>query len=291
MSRTFRGVLASYAVVTATFTLLVTVLVVGWRDGADDAPRDRAPSRSTAVVFGIVAAALVMLAAYRWMRLAAWLPYHADMLIVIREATRRFLNGQMPYGTYRSYDTSWEMVMPYGPALWGPFIIPQLLRLDFRVISIIGELFVPIWCGAAATAEAAGGRMTTAIAWLALLAALVLALDVQRFTLIAHTPVYWPLFLPLAVMVRQRRWTPAAILLGLLVAARQTMVSMIPVFLIAVWLTDRRHILKVAAVLTLTIAVMFLPFAVWDPRAVWEAMVLSYPRVMKAAVWPVLTRP
>ena len=79
-------------------------------------------------------------------RLAAWQPYNADMLIAIREATRRFLTGHTPYATYRAYDAPWDMAMPYGPALWGPFIVPQLLRLDFRMITIAGELFVPVWC-------------------------------------------------------------------------------------------------------------------------------------------------
>src|SRR5207248_11358123 len=69
-----------------------------------------------------------------WIRLAVWLPYHADMLIVIREATRRLLSGHNPYVTYRSYDAPWDMAMPYGPALWGPFVIPQLLHVDFRIV-------------------------------------------------------------------------------------------------------------------------------------------------------------
>ena len=84
VSLALRGVPASYAVVTSTFTLLIAALVFGWRDGADDEARDRTSSRSAAVVVGIAAGAIVMLAAYRWMRLTAWLPYHADMLIVIR---------------------------------------------------------------------------------------------------------------------------------------------------------------------------------------------------------------
>src|SRR5207237_203008 len=29
----------------------------------------------------------------------------------------------------------------------------------------------------------------------------------------------------------------------------------------------------------------------WDSRGIWDSMVLSYPRVMAAAVWPVLARP
>jgi len=46
----------------------------------------------------------------------------------------------------------------------------------------------------------------------------------------------------------------------------------------------------VLVALTITIAAALLPFIVWDYRAIWDGMVLSYPRVMKAAVWPVLRR-
>jgi len=285
-----RGVAASYPIVTAALTLLIVGVVVSWPHG-DDSPRDRPISWSALGLVAVVAAAVVMIAVYRWTRLMAWQPYHADMLIVIREATRRFLNGHTPYATYRSYDTTWDMAMPYGPVLWVPYVAPQLLRLDFRIVTIIGEVFAPIWCGVAGIVEACRGRIAAAIAWLGALAALVLALDVQGFTLIGHTPVYWPLLLLLAVTIRKRQWTEAACLLGILVVARTTMVTMVPVFVMAVWRADRRRAPAVLAVVTITIAVALAPFIAWDYRAIWESMVLSYPRVMKAAVWPVLARP
>jgi hypothetical protein len=291
LSLAARGTPASYPVVTVAFTLLVAGLVVTWGDRNSSARQRRAARRAATAAFAVLSAAAVLVAVLRWTRLTAWLPYHADMLIVIREATRRFLTGHTPYATYRSYDTTWDMVMPYGPALWGPFLVPQLLRLDFRILTIIGELFVPAWCGVASIVEASRGRITAALSWLALLAVLLIALDVQRFTLIAHTPVYWPLFFALAALIRKRHWTASAVLLGLLVAARQTMVSMIPVFVMTVWMTDRRSTLKAVGVLAATIAAVLGPFVVWDARAMWESMVLSYPRVMKSAVWPVLARP
>ena len=163
------------------------------------------------------------------------------MLIVIREATRRFLNGRTPYTTYRTYDAPWNIAMPYGPGLWGPFLVPQLLRLDFRFLTIVGELFVPVWCGVAAIVESARGRLAGAAAWLAVLAALVLAFDIQGFTLIGHTPVYWPLLPLFAAMTWRSRWVHAACLLGVLVVARTTMVAVVPVFLMAAWTTDRRR--------------------------------------------------
>ena len=59
------------------------------------------------------------------------------------------LAGHTPYAITNPMTPPWDMVMPYGPALWGPFLIPQLLHLDFRIVTIIGELFIPVWCGVA----------------------------------------------------------------------------------------------------------------------------------------------
>src|SRR6185369_16884180 len=138
--------------------------------------------RPAAAIAAAVAAALIVVVAYRWTRILVWQSYQADMLIVIREATRRFLSGRTPYATYRTYDAPWNIAMPYGPGLWGPFLVAQLLRLDFRFLTIAGELFVPAWCGVAAIVESARGRIAGAAAWLAVLAALLVAFDLQGFT-------------------------------------------------------------------------------------------------------------
>jgi hypothetical protein len=286
-----RGGSASYPIVTVIFTLVIAAIVVTWQPGADASPSRMLWLTPAVAIVAAVAVIVVGLAIYRWTRLVAWRAYEADMLIVIREATHRFLSGRTPYATYRSYDAPWNMAMPYGPALWGPFLVPQLLRLDFRVITVIGELFIPVWCGIAAVVESARGRIAGAVAWLGVLAALVLAFDVQGFTLIGHTPVYWPFLALLAVTISRRRWIWAGCVLGVLVVARTTMVALVPVFLMAAWRSDRRRLPAVLLVLTITIGAALAPFIVWDYRALWDCMVLSYPRVMKAAVWPVLAQP
>lgn len=293
LSLAARGVPASYPIVTILFTCLVSAIVLSWPRFGAARPAAIAPSWSSAasIATGTFAAAIIVIALYRWTRLMAWQPYGADMLIVIREATRRFLNGRSPYTIYRSYDTTWQMAMPYGPALWGPFVVPQLLRLDFRIVTIAGELFVPVWCAIAAVVNAARRRVVDAVAWLSLLAALALALDVQHFTLIGHTPPYWPLILLFTVMTSRSRPVAAACLLGVLVAARTTMVAVVPVFLMGVWQTDRQRLPAVLIALAGTAAVVLGPFVAWDSRGIWDSMVSSYPRVMKAAVWPVLARP
>src|SRR5207249_7793374 len=109
LSASLRGAPASYPFVTAALTAIIVVIVGAWPTGSDRASVDAGPSRLAMGVAILVAAAAIAIAAYRWIQLVMSQPYHADMLIVIREATRRFLSGRNPYTTYRSYDTSWEM--------------------------------------------------------------------------------------------------------------------------------------------------------------------------------------
>lgn len=278
----------AYLAVTVALTVLVGAIAV-WPDEARAATST--PLRSLTVASASLAALAIVVAAYRWTSLAVWLPYHADMLIVIREATRRLLAGHNPYAVYRAYDAPWDMAMPYGPLLWGPYVAAQAFRFDFRLLTIAGELTLPIWCGIAAAVEAMRGRMGSCATYLALTAAILLMLDVQRFTLIGHTPVYWPLFLLFAWTIDRRRWLAAACVLGLLVAARTTMVAMLPVFALTAWRSARPNVTAIVGVCLATIALAMAPFALTDFHAVWNMMVQSYPRIMREAVWPVLARP
>jgi hypothetical protein len=292
IARAAVGRSVSYAIVTPL--LAIAIVVITAIASADDGRRDTGPTASRhrlAAIVAVAAAAMIAFAVYRWTELAAWLPYHADMLIVLREATKRFLSGHNPYAVYRSYDAPWDMAMPYGPGLWGPFVVTQVLHLDFRLLTIVGQLVVPVWCGIAAAADASRGRAAAAASWLAVGGVLVFVLDIQRYTLIGHTPVYWPLFPLLALTIARRRWIAAAVLLGLLAVARTTMVVLVPIFLMSAFTRERSRVERIAAALAITVAVALLPFFLWDPRMFWDSMVLSYPRVMKAAVWPGLARP
>ena len=80
-------------------------------------------------------------------------------------------------------------------------------------------------------------------------------------------------------------------IVGLLVLARTTMVAMVPVFLLAAFRSERKRFPAVLATMIITISIGLAPFAIADFHRLWDSMVLSYPRVMKAAVWPVLARP
>ena len=63
------------------------------------------------------------------------------------------------------------------------------------------------------------------------------------------------------------------------------MVAVVPVLLLTVWMRDRARAWRAAALLALPVVVLFTPFLLWDAGALWNNMVTSYPRIVKAVVW------
>ena len=202
------------------------------------------------------------------------------MLTVIEVAGRRFLRGRDPYA---SYQVPWQVYLPYGPPLWGPFLLPQVLRIDLRLLTASGQLVVPVCCAIVATLEAARARLMSAASWMLLLATIVFDPDLLRFVTVGHTPAYWPLLPLLAILTAGARWNGAAAVLGVLIAARTTMVAVVPVFLMTVWLrTDPRA--PAGMVLTAAVLALLLPFS-WDPAAMWQGMITNYVQGIKQIVW------
>ncbi|MFI5178631.1 MAG: hypothetical protein ACHQO8_08710, partial [Vicinamibacterales bacterium] len=209
-------------------------------------------------------------------------PQRADMLVVIQLGIRRMLQAKNPYTMYQ---VPWDATMPYGPLMWGPYIAPYLLHADLRFLTIAGELFVPVACAIAAVAGAANGRVAPVAAWLVVLSAIAMSPDLRGFASVGHTPSYWPLLALFAWLAVRERWYAAAVALGLLIVARSTMVSVAPVLVMAVWLRDRRRVGGAIALVAAATVLPYLPFAVWDWRALTYALYGSYVSLMKGFVW------
>ena len=119
------GELWVFPPVSVVFTLIVAAIVAAW--GRPPPQRDVVFGLA-AIAAGASAAALVGLAVYRFVGtvlLNPADPARGDMLTVIELAGRRFLKGGDPYGTYQ---VPWQVNLPYGPPLWGPYLLPQLLE-------------------------------------------------------------------------------------------------------------------------------------------------------------------
>ncbi|MEP7117741.1 MAG: hypothetical protein ABI880_09170 [Acidobacteriota bacterium] len=273
------------------FVALLAAIVALWPNDAAlatvaaTAPAAPPPSLAAALLVGVVGVVVLTYGLRQWVQTLVTQPFGADMLIVIREAGVRILQGLNPYMSYRTYDAPWGAVLPYGPLLWGPYLIPRIWHLDLRVITITGELFVPAAAAVTAALEAWRGRLGAALSWLVVVISLVASVQITGFTQIGHTPVYWPLLLLFAWLVARRRWTAAALTLGLLLVARSTMVALLPVFLIAVWLRARADAFRLTLLTALPVVVFYGPFLVWDAAALWSNVVASYPRLVKSVVW------
>ena len=208
--------------------------------------------------------------------------YRADMLPVIEAGAREFLAGRNPYTTYEHIP--WRPTLPYGPPLWLPFTLPVFARADVRILTLITyTTVVAIFCLTAAY-SAAARRWMASLTVAAGAVFLALHPDIHAFYPIAHTPVYWPLLICFAALLRANRWTAAAAVLGLLVSTRTPMLSLVPVFLMAAY-HQRRFTASVLMWFGLAALAPLVPFVVRDASAVRYAMYGSYENTVKKGVW------
>lgn len=208
-------------------------------------------------------------------------PNRGDMLVIIEHAIAAFLEGGNPYGIHH---VPWDAPLSYGPPLWMPYIVPHLLNADLRILSLAAQLVVPAVCIAAAARRAAGGELLRPALLFALGATLALSPDIRGFHSIGHTQIYWPLLLFFCLLMAGSRWTLAAICLGLLVAARTTLVALMPVFFLYL-ATNRLLRPRHVAAFICAAALPFLPFVLADAASVRYAMFGVYLKVIKGFVW------
>jgi hypothetical protein len=281
----FLGSTASaFAIATALLCVVHAALVrFPHRATVQSSPSHGA--RGAAAAAGIVAAIVLYYTAQRWLHEILTHPndaQRADMLVVIELGLRRVLQGRNPYTMYQ---VPWDVTLPYGPVLWGPYLIPFLLRADLRFVSLAGALFVPAACAIGSAIAAWRSHVTTAGGLLAVAAAIAWSPDVAAFASIAHTPSYWPLLAVFAWLVAGERWYAAAVAGGLLIVARTTMVAMAPVLVAAVWFRDRKRAPGANGLLIASAVVPYLPFLFRDWRALVYALYGSYESLMKGFVW------
>ena len=154
-----------------------------------------------------------------------------------------------------------------------------------RFLTVAGELFVPMACAIGAVVSAARGRLAASAACLVMLAAICLNPDLERFASIGHTPVYWPLLALLVWLVVARTLVRRRDCAG---AARRRQDDHggdragAPHGRV-VEQTGKIH--RHARARDAGGIVPFLPFAIWDVRALSYALYGSYQNVIKGFVW------
>lgn len=280
----FAGAPGAFAVGTVLLLVTTATLPLTW-PGATTSPD--AGGRLRIWRAAVVGAAGLVLLGHVTIRLLPAVfsgpldPNRGDMLVIIEHAVTAFLNGGNPYGIHH---VPWDAPLSYGPPLWMPYLVPHLLNTDLRILSLAAQLVVPAACVAAATSRAANGSLLRAIGLFALGATLALSPEIRNFHSIGHTQIYWPLLLLFCLLMAGSRWTPAAVCLGLLVAARTTLVAVAPIFFL--YLTTNRLLRpRHVAALALAAGLPFLSFVIADAGSVRYAMFGVYLKVIKGFVW------
>jgi hypothetical protein len=274
----------SYVPATIALTLVLVASVLRWRRVTPD-PVARRSRDLLPFLVGAVASVIVAAGACRWIEriLANPIdPIHGDMLPVIAAVLHRALKGLDPYSIYH---VPWEAPLGYGPVLWTPYFVPYFLHADLRLITLFGALVLPIWCAGAAVLETMRRDVVAAAIWLVLTTTILVNPDLTTFMIVGHTPSYWPLLPLFAWLATAERWRAAALVLGLVVVGRSTMVAGVPIFLMSVWLKDHREGWIALLLCIAPVIALMAPFAIWDPHALWYGMVAVYPRVIKEAIW------
>ena len=97
-----------------------------------------------------------------------------------------------------------------GPWLWMWYLIPHALNADLRLAPLFGQVFIASLLAIGAALEARRNRYLSA-GVLAIVAFTFLRNPLfERFLLIGHTPVYWPLIALFAVTTSGRHYRTAA---------------------------------------------------------------------------------
>ncbi|HEY7291599.1 MAG TPA: hypothetical protein VH583_17315 [Vicinamibacterales bacterium] len=275
----------AYLSATVQLVIVLAALVLTWETFDARAENSHASEWIPAVVVAVIAGAIVFQASGTWLREILSYPSDTrrpDMVPIVERGVHQILQGKNPYTTYY---IPWKTTLSYGPVLWGPYVLPYVLHADLRIGSLLGSLFVPTACALCAAVSAFQKRFISTVAWLGMLWILASSSQLREFASYAHTPIYWPLIALFAWFVGRERWTPAAITCGLLVAARTTMIAIVPVFLICVWHRDRSRTLTLVVLVVLSALFPFLPFAIWNWSTLQYSMYGAYETVIKTAVW------
>jgi len=156
----------------------------------------------------------------------------ADMLPLIENAGRAFLQGYYPYQTYY---VPHPLPLTFWPGLWVPFLPAIFFIFDLRWIGLTAWAIISIIL----IFYSIRVSKFQSSSFILLISAINILFLQFSFELIAfhaygHTFVLWLLLLLLGIASIEKKWIISAILLGLCLSSRQTAVIFIPI-LFSLW--------------------------------------------------------
>ena len=193
-------------------------------------------------------------------------PNVADMLPLIRKAMSAFLSGDYPY---QFYYLPWQLPLYYFPLLWISYIPAHVLRLDMRIIGVVISaviLFIFWHESRRARESAAPGSLKPLLVFLPGIFFFLSPYTIF-FTASGHSYPYWFCLVFFLYFLKNDRHALAAIFLGLAVSTRQPAVILVPFYLIYLFKNvPRRQWIFLTALMTISAAVLILPFFLADPK-------------------------
>lgn len=178
-----------------------------------------------------------------------------DMLQIIGFAATDLLQGNSPFVPYFTVSNT-EVPFGYWPGVWLPYVPLVALGLDMRVLNLVlyGALVVLFW------KRAGGGEHAAQILGVALLP-FMLSPQILQMVLSGHLWLYWLMLAGMMWFIVERRYLLAAILFGLCLASRPTVLFIAAPILAYVW--SRENLRMVGLCMSVVLAVLLvmnLPF-------------------------------
>lgn len=188
-----------------------------------------------------------------------------DLLPIIMAACQNLLHGLDPYTANYSHVTSNPFF--YLPLQWLPYFPAAALGCDPRVVTVV--IFL-IFVGVVRLN--AGAEMQSLPAML-LLSLLVTAISARAMARTYMLPS-WILLACFTFAFSKGRNVVAALLLGCLLATRQTFVpDAVAVLVGVVFQMQIWRVLALAAISAVTAGAIFLPFMIYDTKFLWRTFV------------------
>jgi len=185
-------------------------------------------------------------------------PLRSDMLPLIESASKTFLQGRNPYQIYHL--TSGSLPLTYLPAMWLPFVPFAAFDIDPRWLSILGILGIAI-----VSSHAIKSRLDRW--WMSVYCTLIL----NPYLILRHeiyTYFFWLLLCLSFYLLVSERFVLSSLFLGISLASQQTVLVVLPFYLLLVWRKVGVKALFVHLVLVGTVTLLLvLPFVVVSPAA------------------------
>lgn len=205
----------------------------------------------------------------------AWTAYYAlqgdyqqiggDLLPIIMAACQNLLHGLDPYTANYSHVTSNPFF--YLPLQWLPYLPAAALGCDPRVVTVVVFL---IFVGVVRLNAGAGMQLHPAMLLLALLVTAIGARAMARTYMLPS----WILLACFTFAFAKGQNVVAALLLGCLLATRQTFVTDAAAVLVGVvFQMPIRRVFALAAISALTAVAILLPFMIYDNAFLWQTFV------------------